>query len=162
MSTRAMIVTYVSLVGIPLLGLVGILHSGRHLRAPLSVGGNWNLTADVSGWAGKPCGDLLAGIRQPAFSISQSGTVLVFTLNTAQAVTLAGTLRGTSLTAGALDSSAAGEACSPAEAIRVNAVVGKRGAQPALTGMLQLRSCPACAAVPFEAVRLASAKKGAQ
>lgn len=161
MSTRAMIVAYISLVGIPLLGLIGILHGGRHLRAPLSVGGNWNLTADLSPWAGKPCGDLLAGIKQPAFNISQSGAMLVFTLNNPQAATFGGTLRGTELTAGAVASSAtAGDACSPAEAVSMNAVVGKAGAQSALSGTLQLRNCATCAPIAFKAIRQVSAKKG--
>lgn len=161
MSARAMIVAYVCLVGIPLLGLVGILHGGRRLRAPLSVGGNWNLTADFSPWTGKPCGDLLAGIKQPAFNISQSGAMLVFTLNDPQAATFDGTLRGTELTAGADASSVSvSDACSPAEAISMNAVVGETGVQAALSGTLRLRSCDTCAPLAFKAIRQASAKKG--
>jgi len=163
MSKRTMLVAYASLVGIPLLGLIGIVHGGRRLRAPLSVGGNWNLRADFTPWAGKTCGNLLSVTRQPAFSISQSGTILVLALNNAQATAFRGTIQGTELTAGAEDPSAGGDAaCDPEEAIHLNAVVKKTGAQATLTGTLKLNSCATCAPVAFEAVRQASAKKGGQ
>jgi len=162
MSKRTMIVTYVCLVGIPLLGLIGILHGGRHLRAPLSVGGNWNLQADFSSWAGKPCGDLLANAKQPAITISQSGTLLVVALNNPQATALSGTLQGTVLTIGPGKPVTAGaESCNATEAIRLDGEVSKDGAHRTLTGTLRLNTCATCAAIAFQAVRQPAKKGGA-
>jgi hypothetical protein len=41
MSKRKLIVAYVLLVGVPLLGLLGIVRAGQHLTPPISVGGTW-------------------------------------------------------------------------------------------------------------------------
>ena len=162
MSKRAMIIAYVCLVGIPLLGLIGILHGGRRLQAPLAVGGNWNLEADFSSWAGKPCGDLLASAKQPALSISQSGTTLVVALNNPQATTLAGTVEGTSLTVGDEEpASLESESCNAAQALRLNGEVNRDGAHCRLTGTLKLNNCASCAVIAFQAVRQTTKKGGA-
>jgi hypothetical protein len=160
MSKRKMIITYVSLVGVPLLGLIGILHGGRALRAPLSVAGNWNLEADVASWAGQPCGDLLSGLKQPAFDISQSGTMVVLALNNPQATALTGTIRGTTLTAGADEPANGAGQCSGSRAVHIDGLLKEDGAQRTLTGTLKLNTCATCAVIAFEAVRRAPAKKG--
>ncbi len=155
-----MITAYACLVGIPLLGLIGIVRAGRRLVAPLSVGGNWNIEADFALWADKPCGDLLAGARQPALSISQSGDRLVIALNNRQATELIGTIRATFLRAGSEDPPASGiDNCSAAQPIGVTATVKNQGEQRTLTGTLRLNTCEACPPVAFRAVRQPAQKK---
>ena len=157
MSNRKLILAYVCLVGIPLLSLIGIVRSGQHLQAPISVGGNWNVEADLSPWSGKPCVDLLSG-KQPLLSISQSGDNLTLLLNNPQATVLAGTIRGTALRANTEDR--ASDQCSAGQAIAITAEVSKDGERRALTGAFRLNRCRECAPVSFHALRLAALKKG--
>jgi len=163
MSNRRLILAYVFLVGIPLLGLIGIVRRGQHLQAPVSVGGSWNVEADFSPWSGKPCVDVLGSGKQPLLNISQSGDRLVLALNNPQSTVIAGSIRGTVLTAGTQDSAdSAGGSCAASQAIGITAELNKDGQQHALTGTFKLNTCRACAPVSFHAVRQAGPKRGEQ
>lgn len=61
---------YAVLVGVPVLGLIGILHFGQRLAAPESIGGLWRVDID-----GEPVGPLakLLSDDNAGFRISQSG-----------------------------------------------------------------------------------------
>src|SRR5689334_6101437 len=67
------------LVALPVLGLVGVLRSGRGLVAPTSVGGFWRIQADSARLDALPCGMPLAAGPDAGFTISQSGKN--FTMN---------------------------------------------------------------------------------
>ena len=45
-TNRNFVMAYIVLVGLPLLGLVGVLRNGRALSAPVSVEGRWTFQAD--------------------------------------------------------------------------------------------------------------------
>ena len=64
---------YVFLVALPVLGLAGILRSGRNLAAPISLGGAWEVQVDAGKLAALPCGKSLAAELATGFAISQSG-----------------------------------------------------------------------------------------
>ncbi len=163
MSSRKLILSYICLVGIPLLGLIGIVRAGQRLQAPISVGGIWNVEADFSPLSGKPCGDALGSGKQPLLSISQSGDRVLLTLNNPQATALAGTIHGSALAAGNEDAGdPVGGQCTAAQAIGVSAAVTEDGEERALTGVFKLISCPECAPVSFHATRQAAAKRGEQ
>jgi hypothetical protein len=163
MSNRKLMVAYVGLVGIPLLGLMGILHAGQRLRAPIALGGNWNVEADFSPWSGKPCGGLLGAGKQPLLAISQSGERLLLTLNNPEETVLAGSIRGTALSAGPDEASApAGGQCTAGQAIDMAGEVSQDGEGRALTGVFRLNGCQECAPVSFHAVRQAAPKRGEQ
>jgi len=72
---------YPALVGIPLAGLLGILHAGSRLEAPASIGGSWRLDAP------SPPGEIV---------ISQSGVHLAVEMD---GVRMRGEIRGDSLVA---------------------------------------------------------------
>ena len=59
-SNRNFIIAYILLVGLPVLGLVGVLKTGRGVAAPISLDGTWTLQADSSRLASLPCGKSLA------------------------------------------------------------------------------------------------------
>jgi hypothetical protein len=127
------------MVGLPVLGLLGILEAGRTIRAPLSIGGEWTLEVDpASHCAGT------AGLRQPALNISQSGTQALITLNDGHATTREATVHGAALTTH-----------SPAVIIAAT-ISGKAGART-LEGTMQFDGCTP---VAFRAVRLAPKKGG--
>jgi hypothetical protein len=96
---RRFIAAYILLVGIPLLALFGIVDRGRKSRAPISVAGDWRMTANFSALAGEPCSELLAGMNDPILKISQSGSRLVLTFDDPERITLAGKITGELLTA---------------------------------------------------------------
>jgi hypothetical protein len=130
---------YLLLVGIPALGLLGILEAGRRIPAPLSITGDWNVEFDPA----THCANALAGLRQPALNISQSGTQALITWNDGHAATLEATIDGATLTAK-----------SPAASIAAS-IGGKPGART-LDGKM---SFDGCAPLAFRAVRLASKKR---
>jgi len=122
------------LVGVPVLGLFGILEAGRSLAAPPSVSGDWTVEFDsAANCAG------LARLRQPALTISQSGTEARITLNDGRATTLEASINESSLTAKSLTAAITGKA-----------------AQRVLEGKVELDGC---GPVAFRAVRQAPAKK---
>lgn len=161
MSRRKLMIAYACLVGIPLLGLIGIVHEGEGRNAPASVGGSWNVNGDFAAWAGKPCADLLAAGGQPTLSISQSGSMLSVVLGDAQATPLSGTIQGRTVTAGADDPKPSATADCRA-AVRLNATVEKDENERTLAGTLELNTCASCAPVAFRAVRHATPPKGGE
>ena len=123
-------------MGVPVLGLLGILEAGRGIPAPLSVSGDWTLALDPAAL----CAHGPDGLRQPALNISQSGTQALITLNDGHATTLQATIAGATLTARWLTAS----------------IVGKPGART-LEGRM---SFDGCAPVAFRAVRQAAKRRG--
>ena len=132
---------YLLMVGIPVLGLLGILEAGRSITAPLSIGGDWTVEFDTA----PHCANGPSVLRQPAFSISQSGTGALITLNDGHATTLEATIDGATLTAK-----------TPSAAIAAT-VAGKLD-QRTMEGKVSLSGC---APVAFHAVRQAPKKRGA-
>jgi hypothetical protein len=130
-------VGYILLVGVPLVGLLGILEAGRSIAAPMSVGGDWVLDVDPAA-----CPSGVARLRQPVLSIVQSGTDALVTLNDGRATQMPATIAGAALNASALRATIAG-----------------KPNQRALTGTLQLDGCPP---LTFRATRQAPARKGGE
>jgi hypothetical protein len=118
------------------MGLLGILEAGRRIPAPLSIAGEWTIEFDPAA----TCANGPAGLRQPALSISQSGTEALITVNDGHATTLEATVKGPTLTAKLLTATIAGK-------------LGER----TLEGKMNFDGC---APVPFRAVRQASKKRG--
>ena len=133
------------MVGIPVLGLLGILEAGRSITAPLSIGGDWTVEFDPA----PHCANGPSVLRQPAFSISQSGTGALITLNDGHATTLEATIDGATLTAKTPSATIA--------ATVVASIAGKLD-QRTMEGKVSLSGC---APVAFHAVRQTPRKRGA-
>jgi hypothetical protein len=84
------LVHYVFLVGLPVLGVLGVLHIGQNAEAPASVGGNWYVTWDVPLAGGCPA--LPDAADSASLFISQSGPHLVMELNGGVKTNLSGVL----------------------------------------------------------------------
>lgn len=163
MHRRNPVLVYFFLVGLPLLGLMGILRAGRMLIPPLFVGGAWNVEADFGAGVTSSCRNLLSSVQQPFFSISQSGPDLVFNLNNPQKTNILGGIRATSMVMGSESVEAsAGEpgGCADPRAITLEATVGSQGGRRILTGTLGIAGCESCGRIPFRAVRPAVPVKG--
>jgi hypothetical protein len=128
------------MVGLPVLGLLGILDAGRGIRAPLAISGVWTLDAVPTA----RCGSGPSDPRQPALSISQSGAEALITLNDSQATTLEGTVSGAALTAKSAIAS-------------ISASIAGKPSARTLEGTMQFDGC---VPVAFRAARQAPQKRG--
>src|SRR5689334_5282388 len=98
-TSRNFVVAYILLVGLPLLGLAGVLRTGWSLVAPISIDGNWKIQGDASRITGQPCSKTLTALLNSSLAISQSGRSLALTFNTPSKIPASGSLDGTSLKA---------------------------------------------------------------
>jgi len=118
------------MVGVPVLGLLGILEAGRGIAAPLSISGDYPIEYEPAA----KCASLPASLN-----ISQSGTQALITLNNGQATALDATVTGATLTSKNLTAAISGSA-----------------GQRAIEGRMNVAGC---APVAFRAVRQ-SRKRG--
>lgn len=160
-TNRNFIIAYVLLVGLPILGLLGVLRKGHTLTAPISIDGTWKVTADAARLAALPCGKSLAA-SDLALAISQSGGNFVLSLPNGPKSIAAGSIDGTSLKASVVPSGAwAGEAGCNDRDLQLVATVDPSANPRVLAGTISVNDCPACGAVEFRASRLPAPVKGA-
>jgi hypothetical protein len=90
-----LLISYLLLVGVPILGVFGLLRIGANLAAPVAVAGEWVLTEAPS----SVCMSGLVWDQPPRMAIAQSGRLLVVSLSDANHSVLTGKLEGLALTA---------------------------------------------------------------
>lgn len=160
MSRYGLLLSYLGLVGIPLVSLLAILHAGAHLTPPISVAGAWSLNGDFSQVvAGSPCGELLGGLKQPALDIKQAGSELTLTLNNPQKTSIDGVVNGSSLatTDAGVQTPGQNDAakCSDARQIRIAATIQGAGDSRSMNGTVTLADCASCQPITFGGTRQA-------
>jgi hypothetical protein len=145
---KNLIVTYVCLVGFPFLALIGILDIGHDLRAPIAVGGIWNVEADLEPLATVPCMGFLAESHRPVLSISQSGEFLALTLDRMEG---SGSLAAAAVTA-VLSQSPTDSSCNAEkDAVYLHANLERSSGDEVMTGIIGANRCPTCATISFRA-----------
>jgi hypothetical protein len=155
-TNRNFIIAYIVLVGLPILGLVGILKTGRSVAAPLSVDGTWTLHADPARLTALPCGKALA---TSDLAISQSGGTFTLGLTNEPKSRASGVLSGAILKASVLPSSDDAD-CGQGRELTLIATVDPKASPRSLTGTISLNDCGTCQPVEFRAFRRAPAAKG--
>ncbi len=152
-TSRNFVVAYVLLVGLPLLGLAGVLRSGRRLVAPISVDGIWKIEGDTTRLTGRSCAKFLSSLSNTSVVISQSGKGLVLTFYNASKTVASGMIDGKGIEASvALRDSSSDIACSD-QALLLKATVDPKSEPRGLSGVLSVSGCASCAPVEFKAVR---------
>jgi len=148
-TNRNFVIAYIFLVALPLLGLVGILRSGRGLTAPFSVDGAWKIESGAGTPSASSCGNFFSSVSNAPLSISQSGKSLVVTLSGAK--TTMGTLDGKTIKAQftAADRPAA---CGDG-GLTLTATLDPLAEPRTLRGTLSVEGCNSCAPLEFRAVR---------
>ena len=141
-----LLLIYVLFVGLPLLGILGLLEAGRDLQAPRSVSGKWEVRSDLSPLARTPCAYLVRNIRQPALTVSQSGPVLSIAVNNESGTMLAGRI----------DQSVVSADIGSEQLCSLRAELAKPKGTT-LAGAISV-NCPGCQPVPFQAVKVPPAK----
>ena len=157
-SNRNFLFAYVLLVALPVVGLAGVLRSGRNLSAPTSVSGTWQISASPDQLAGLPCGKSLL-VPNSAFTVAQSGRA--FTLNTPNSALSAttGTVEGNTINATLIPSAMAAKQNGCGEhSLSLTATVDTKASPRSFQGTLRVQNCPQCAPVDFRAVRDEQAK----
>ena len=154
-NNRNFILAYILLVGLPIVGLIGVLKSGRKLTAPVSVDGLWHLQVDSGRLAALPCGKALADSPDTELAISQSGKNFTLTLSNGPKSTASGALDGTALQASIAPSAdwSAQSGCGNGRELSLIATVDTKADPRTLTGLLSINNCPSCDAVEIRAVR---------
>ena len=161
-SNRNFAVAYVFLVALPITGLVGILRSGRSLKAPTSVDGVWSVQATAPNVTPSSCMSALGLNPDTRLTISQSGKNFAISAGKTAG---SGLIEGTSLQA---DLRPAGPLpvapnCGGDGSVTLAATVDAKASPRVLSGALSVAGCPSCESVEFHAVKQASTeKKGAQ
>ena len=149
-SNRNFVIAYILLVGLPLVGLAGVLRSGRSLNAPFSIDGAWKVDAGAAHLSSAPCGDFLSSVSDSPLTISQSGTSLVIGLG---GKTTTGTLAGKTVKAQfAVAENPKAADCSD-HSLTLTATLDPLTEPRTLRGRLTVESCESCAPVEFHAVR---------
>jgi hypothetical protein len=154
-TNRNFILAYILLVGLPIVGLLGVLRSGRKLTPPISVDGLWHLQADPDRLASLPCGNALASSPDTALAISQSGKNFTLTLANGPKSTSSGELDGTALKASIAPSPewSAQAGCGSDRELALVATVDPKSEPRSLSGTLSVNNCSSCGAVEIRAVK---------
>jgi len=150
-SKKRLVISYVLLVGIPLLGVVGVLGAGRRLKAPISVAGSWDFRIDPGASETQPCVAGLGFRRSTILDISQSGQYLTLMLNSQPMVELRGTLSQKTVAANSTSSIGAG--CDGAAGLSFAAKIDPKSTPGLMSGILKFDGCPRCGSANFQAVR---------
>jgi hypothetical protein len=150
--SRNFVFAYAFLVVLPLLGLAGVLKTGRHLSAPRAIDGLWTLQIEANGEAG--CSSLIASMPGKVISISQSGKSFVLNVPSDPAITATGTLDGDSLYAAISSSESSRQIGCPGQPqISMIAKLEREANSSIIIGQLSDVGCSSCSAVPFKAAR---------
>jgi hypothetical protein len=122
------ILHYLALVGLPILGILGLLQLGSSLQAPASIGGIWLLQPADAEVQNADCAKLFTETAVPTLLISQSGIFLQLTMNTTEKLTLTGRLTGL-------------EVVAEADTAVFQATINRESEPDSLTGKLLIPPC---------------------
>ncbi len=150
-----LLITYLTLVGLPVLGVLGVLHVGRGLTSPVSVSGSWNVevSRQLSGYSS--CEDVLRQSQPLVLTISQSGPHVFLSFDNNKKIKLAGAIESTSVNASSLHLSARtvwDDRNSP-DAMRLYATFDREAGAGRLVGSLNFNKCPGAPEMTFIATR---------
>lgn len=146
------VLLYLLLVGLPLLGIVGVLHVGEQLKPPAFLGGTWSIQVSREAADLASCGDLPTRFDRATLTVSQSGSSLILTLGGEPKIVLAGEIHDLFVVAGSLRQPIDGAtAADDSDAVHLQAQVDP---QDRLHGVIKLTRCAAMRDLPFTATRL--------
>jgi hypothetical protein len=160
-TSRNFIIAYILLVGLPLIGLAGVLKTGRHLAAPIAIDGTWKMDIQTANTAGQSCEKAISSLSASSFGIAQSGKTLTMTLQNPSKTSGDGSLEGSSLNVPltTTDSSIAG--CAAGQTLVLTATIEPNSNPRSMGGVMWVTDCPSCAKIQFHAVRQPKSPAGA-
>jgi hypothetical protein len=161
-ANRHFVVAYILLVGLPLLGLAGVLRFGQGLSAPISVNGVWKLGADGAPLPAGKCGKGLAFLQDALLTISQSGKELIVSVNNESLAIGSGVMEGTTLkaTLPLLETTTKEPICGSDNVITLTATVDPKLEPRSMQGTISLRECDSCSGMKYRALRQTHSSRG--
>jgi len=154
-TNRNFIVAYILLVGVPLLGLAGVLKAGHALTAPISIDGSWTLATSPATGFGQT-------LQNSVLTISQSGNGLVVSINGGLNTTGAGTLAGATVDAALPLPATAAYQCGNDATLALNAAIDSKAEPKTMLGTISVKGCASNADLSYRAVRQSHSKKEAR
>jgi hypothetical protein len=145
---------YLILVGLPLVGIVGLLQVGQSLTAPISLAGKWSaqlLPVQTQDFAGS---EWLLHSASKVLSITQSGPKLRLSFDDAPSITFDGSIRDLTISANVHNREAAA-AANPSN-VRTSPVAIRAEVDPHadhLVGVLVFENGLSRTEVPLTAIR---------
>ena len=131
------ILLYISLVGLPIAGMVVALQLGQGLAAPASVAGVWRVELVEPAGGIQRCNEATAPAL-PSLQIIQSGRRIAISVGEEKKIAAVGELREATLTAAG-------------DSLQVNARLHRDGDRTRLQGFISLRVCGNPAEMEFHA-----------
>ena len=159
-TNRNFVIAYILLVGLPLLGLVGILRSGRALKAPVSIDGSWKVESVSARGPGQACEKAISGLSSPSFRIEQSGKNLTIALHNPAKTSAQGSLDGTNLGVPLVTTDDSASGCVAGQTLILTAMIVPGTEPRSMTGSFSVKDCPSCAAIEFRAVKQPKGQAG--
>jgi hypothetical protein len=151
---------YAFLVVLPLLVLVGILHTGRNLTAPPAIDGLWDLQLNPAQDDSSSCVSIPLLIPDQTISISQSGRSLILGVPGAPRITAAGMIDGNVVRAAFTSPGhPVRAACAGLHRFILLATINRQASGSFLTGTVASPDCPTCSPVGFRAQRYSAAPR---
>jgi hypothetical protein len=148
-----LLVTYLLLVGLPVIGVLGVLEVGRSLTPSLSVSGHWKVEIGRRAGANSSCADFFDESGPLTLSISQSGPNLSLLFESTRKLKLDGEIESTSLKA-----TRTGSPDDDAELVQLKATFDPKTNPERLIGALSFNRCPTTSGISFIATRQSKPK----
>lgn len=152
-TNRNFVIAYILLVGLPLVGLAGVLKTGRTIKAPVSIDGTWKIDSTSPRAGGQFCEKAIAALSTSSFAISQSGKTLTVTLHNPAKTSGQGFLEDTNLGAALATTDSSISDCPAGQILILTASIAPNTNPRSMTGSLSVKDCPSCAGIEFHAVR---------
>lgn len=147
---------YLTLVGVPLLGLLGILRIGETLDVPASIGGIWSVDSSMAQGVQRSCTPIELPSARAEMTVIQSGRYVLIRFNDSARTTLSGRFHARKLTARhVLPSEAQIEGVCGASlpALLQLELQSRTGATDRLSGVWRMPGCDVCPPMAFRALR---------
>jgi hypothetical protein len=139
---------YFVMVGIPIVGVFGILRLGKDLKPPISVGGVWNVEVRSPPAGALPCNNF--GSNPRILTISQSGPHLSLEFDSPNETKLSGEINDEIIGA---RSQVGRTASGPEPVLQLQARVDRQPGFHVLEGVLTVSNCSPEAQLSFRAIR---------
>lgn len=135
------VLAYITLVGLPIFGILGVLQFGKSLRSSLSVAGDWRLELSPAWANGADCGRTRLS-HAFTINVSQSGSALSFSVKDGAFDRLTGTI---------VDSQVS--AVGAASSLRLRAEIDRVSKPDRMSGSITLAGCKETDRIDFVATR---------
>ena len=155
------VLLYLVLVGLPVLGICGLLRVGQTLSAPISLAGRWNAQLSVASPLGSSVGGPLIHPGPTVLSISQSGSQVFLTFDDIQKTTLIGNIQDLTIDASFIPESATDTSGSATTTIYFQGRIDRQTEPNRLLGVLKFDRGPVRTELPLTALRQVRASKSA-